>query len=175
MKCPACGHEMTEMRVHDIDVDVCQGGCGGLWFDWLELKKVDEEHEAVGADLLDVKRDETVVVDQSAQRECPRCEGIIMMRHYTSVKREVEVDECAKCGGYFLDYGELNGLRDEYDTDEERAEAAQQMFGEMFDDGLEDVSDASEEEVERARGFARMFRFLLPSYYLPGKQKWGSY
>ncbi len=175
MKCPACGHEMTEMKVHDIDVDACQGGCGGLWFDWLELKKVDEEHEAAGADLLDVKRDETIVVDGFAPRECPRCDGIIMTRHYTSVKREIEIDECAKCGGYFLDYGELNGLREEYATDEERAEAAQQMFGEMFDEDLDDQKAESDEDVDRARGLSRMFRFLLPSYYLPGKQKWGSF
>jgi Zn-finger nucleic acid-binding protein len=166
---------MTETRVHDIDVDVCQDGCGGLWFDWLELKKVDEKHEAVGADLLDVKRDETVEVDHAASRECPRCEGIIMMRHYSSVKREIQVDECAKCGGYFLDYGELNQLRDQFENDEERAEAAHELFAEMFDDELEDLQAESEEDVERARGLARIFRFLLPSYYLPGKQKWGSY
>ncbi len=166
---------MTETKVHDIEVDVCQEGCGGLWFDWLELKKVDEQHEAVGADLLDVKRDETLTVDQSARRECPRCDGIVMMRHYSSVKREIEVDECAKCGGYFLDYGELNRLRDQYATDEERAEAAQDLFAEMFDDDLDDLAAESQDEVDRARGLARIFRFLLPSYYLPGKQKWGSY
>ena len=48
-----------------------------------------------------------------------------MMRHFASVKREFEVDECAKCGGFFLDYGELNRLRNQYATDEERQQAAE--------------------------------------------------
>ena len=39
MNCPACGNVLKEMTVSDISVDVCQGGCGGIWFDNFELKK----------------------------------------------------------------------------------------------------------------------------------------
>jgi len=28
-------------------VDVCQNGCGGIWFDNFELEKVDEKHETL--------------------------------------------------------------------------------------------------------------------------------
>jgi Zn-finger nucleic acid-binding protein len=175
VKCPACGHAMTPTAVQDINVDVCKGGCGGVWFDWLELKKVDEQHEAVGEELLYVERGTDVVVDHERKRDCPHCDGIVMVRHFASVKREIEVDECGQCGGFFLDYGELNRLRDQYATDEERAQAAEALFAELFDAGLEDLHEESEEQVDRARGFARMFRFMLPSYWIPGKQKWGSY
>lgn len=175
MKCPACGHQMTQTTVQDVVVDVCQGGCGGVWFDWLELKKVDEQHEAVGQDLLHAARDPQVQVDYAQKRDCPRCDGVVMMRHFASVKREIEVDECAKCGGFFLDYGELNRLRDQYATEDERRQAAENLFDELYDAGLEDLHDESEQKVERARGLARMFRFVLPSYWLPGKQKWGAY
>jgi len=166
---------MTTTQVRDIAVDVCKGGCGGVWFDWLELKKVDEQYEAVGQDLLHVERDPDVQVDHERRRDCPRCEGIVMMRHFASVKREIEVDECAKCGGYFLDYGELNQLRDQYATEDEREQAAESLFADLFDAGLEDLHDQSEAVAERAHGLARMFRFVLPSYWLPGKQKWGAY
>ncbi len=175
MKCPACGRAMTETSVAGITVDACKGGCGGVWFDWLELKKVDEQHEEAGQDLLHVERADGVQVDHDGKRDCPRCDGIVMMRHFASVKREIEVDECAKCGGFFLDYGELNRLRDQYATEEERQQAAEALFAELYDAGLQDLYDESEEQVERSRGFARMFRFVLPSYWLPGKQKWGSY
>jgi len=37
------------------------------------------------------------------------------------------------------------------------------------------MQETSRDRLERARGMARMFRFLLPSYYLPGKQPWGAY
>ncbi len=175
MICPACKHNMTEVEVQDITVDVCIGGCGGIWFDGLELKKVDEPHEAVGQKLLEVEYDPEVVVDESQRRDCPRCVSMVMMRHFSSIKREVEVDECPNCGGFFLDRGELNSLREEFATEEERSTAALGMFGDMFDDDLEEEQEASWESTEASRRLARMFRFLLPSFYLPGKQKWGAF
>jgi hypothetical protein len=32
-----------------------------------------------------------------------------------------------------------------------------------------------QKEAERARNIARIFRFICPSYYLPGKQDWGAF
>ncbi len=175
MICPACQHEMTEMSVQGVTLDVCVGGCGGIWFDNLELKKVDEPHEAVGQDLLEVAYDPEVVVDGSQRRDCPHCDSIVMMRHFSSIKREVEVDECPSCGGFFLDRGELNTIRELFPTEEERREAARRMFGEMFDEDLEDQAEQSWRQLESMRRLGTMFRFLLPSHYLPGKQTRGVY
>ncbi len=175
MKCPACGHAMTEMNVQDIKVDVCRGGCGGIWFDNLELKKVDEPHEALGEDLMHVERDPSVTVTANEKRTCPRCEGMPMMQHFASVRREVTVDECPNCGGYFLDYGELNQIRDQYETEEQRSKAAESLFADLFDDSIAAAAQQSEAKLERAKRLARMFRFLLPSHYIPGKQKWGAF
>ncbi|MFO7655262.1 MAG: zf-TFIIB domain-containing protein [Candidatus Krumholzibacteriia bacterium] len=175
MNCPACGNGMTVKTIEGIQVDVCAGGCGGIWFDWMELKKVDEPHEAAGEELLDVRRDRTVTVDRRRRRECPHCAGIVLMRHWASVQRRVEVDECPACGGFFLDHGELGEIRRQFAGEDERREAAREVFGDMFDADLQDQHEASLEQLERSRGFARMFRFLLPSYYLPGKQHWGAY
>ncbi len=33
----------------------------------------------------------------------------------------------------------------------------------------------SEENALKAQRFARMFRFICPSYYVPGKQLWGAF
>ena len=52
MNCPACGNVLEEMKVGDVMVDVCQGGCGGIWFDNYELEKFDEPHESAGEELL---------------------------------------------------------------------------------------------------------------------------
>jgi uncharacterized protein len=99
------------MQVGSLTVDVCQGGCGGIWFDAFELERVDEENEAAGEPLLGIQRDETIAVDSSRKRECPRCQGIKLHRHYFSAKRRVEVDQCPGCGGYWLDAGELAQIR----------------------------------------------------------------
>ena len=113
MKCPACFNPLKEIQVGSLKVDVCQGGCGGVWFDAFELERVDEENEAAGEPLLHIQRDEGVVVDSSRKRDCPRCAGIKLHRHYFSAKRRVEVDQCPNCGGYWLDSGELEQIRTE--------------------------------------------------------------
>ena len=100
MKCPACFNELTPFQVRNLTVDVCQGGCGGVWFDAFELQKVDEERETAGEPLLNIQRDERLIVDKSRKRECPRCAGVKLHRHFFSAKRRVEVDECPGCVTY---------------------------------------------------------------------------
>ncbi len=175
MKCPACDRELTEITVDGIVLDVCKGGCGGVWFDWFELQKVDEPHESAGEHVLEIERDPSVQVDHSKRRHCPRCKDMIMMRHFASVKREVEVDECPKCAGFWLDDGELAAIRGQFSTEEERKTAAGKHFAALFDQDLKEMRQESEEKAKKARSIAKMFRFFLPSYYIPGKQKWGAF
>src|SRR6266581_4539115 len=124
MKCPACDRPLTEVQVGAVVVDACQGGCGGVWFDAFELQKVDEESEETGERLLEIQRDERVVVDLARKRECPCCAGIKLKRHFFSAKRRVEVDECPNCAGYWLDAGELAQIRAEKSQTARAEEAA---------------------------------------------------
>jgi uncharacterized protein len=103
MDCPACGKNLKETGVSDLKVDVCEQGCGGLWFDWFELKKVDEAHESAGESLLGVSG--RAAPPARDKRRCPRCADAVMTRKYFTVRKEVEVDECAACGGVWLDAG----------------------------------------------------------------------
>jgi len=175
MNCPACGNVLQEMKIEDITLDVCKGGCGGIWFDQFELRKMDEPHESLGESLLHVDHDPNVTVDHSERRSCPKCHNMIMMRHFFSFKRDIEVDECPNCAGFWLDHGELGKLRDQFETEAERDEATQDYFTEVFDEKLAELSAESEENSSKARKIARIFRFLCPSYYLRGKQRWGAF
>jgi uncharacterized protein len=42
MNCPACRGTLTRVNVSGLTVDVCQGGCAGIWFDQAELRALDE-------------------------------------------------------------------------------------------------------------------------------------
>jgi uncharacterized protein len=125
MKCPACFNELTTTQVGSVSVDVCEGGCGGIWLDAFELQRVDEQHEEAGERLLAIQRDERIIVDHLRKRDCPRCLNIKLRRHFFSPKRLVEVDECPSCGGYWLDAGELAKIRHEKNAEAENAEARQ--------------------------------------------------
>jgi Zn-finger nucleic acid-binding protein len=91
------------------------------------------------------------------------------------VRKKVEVDECPGCGGYWLDLGELRAIRSEFRTDEERAKAAEQYFDEIFGVHLSALAARSEESRRKAQRIAHMFRFICPSWYIPGKQDWGAF
>ena len=175
MQCPACGNRLEEMTIGDVTVDVCRRGCGGVWFDRFELQKCDEQHEAAGEALLEIERDPTLVVDHDKRRNCPRCEDIVMMRHFFSVQRGVEVDECPQCAGVWLDQGELGAIRHAFATEAERQRAARECFADLFDGELARMRRENEQQRERAHKAARALRFICPSYWMPGKQEWGAF
>ncbi|MCK4291836.1 MAG: zf-TFIIB domain-containing protein [Planctomycetes bacterium] len=175
MKCPACGNELKEITAGDVAVDVCEGGCGGIWFDWFELKKFDEPHEAAGEALLEVSRDQGVSVDHSKRLNCPKCDDIVMMRHFFSIKKAVVVDECPGCAGFWLDAGELGQIRGLFKTEVERHKAAEEYFDEVFGDKLKAMQAQDQAKLEKTQKIANMFRFICPTHYIPGKQHWGAF
>lgn len=175
MICPACGNTLTEIDAGGIKVDVCQHGCGGTWFDWFELQRVDEPTEEVAETLMAVPRDHVAEASGERQFSCPRCDGQPMQRHYFSVKREVEVDECPACGGFWLDAGELPAIRALFGSEAEAREAAQALFGDLVEENFAPERAETTAKLQRSRRFAHLFRFLCPSYWIPGKQEWGAY
>ncbi|HOX04376.1 MAG TPA: zf-TFIIB domain-containing protein [Candidatus Paceibacterota bacterium] len=113
MICPACGNTLSPWNAGSVVVDVCQGGCGGIWFDLFEMRKVDEQEEREGRTLLHIVANPAIRVDARRKRPCPRCDGVYMMRRFFSRKKHVEIDECGNCGGIWLDPGELEKIRRE--------------------------------------------------------------
>jgi len=175
MKCPACSNPLEKVTVEGITIDVCRTGCGGIWFDHLELKKVDEKHETAGQNIVDLKINPTVTVDCSQRRNCPRCKTPVMRRHFMSEKREVAVDECPACGGIWLDWGELGQIRNQFDTEAERKQAFEEQFNATFGKALEAMKEEDQEDLQRTHKVAGALRFICPSFYIPGKQSGGAF
>ncbi|MNR85300.1 hypothetical protein D3C72_161260 [compost metagenome] len=175
LNCPACGHGLTPVTSDAITVDACVGGCGGLWFDQFELKKVDEAHEATGEALLDIARDSGREVDREKRHACPKCPDVVMRRYFSSAKRQVAVDECPNCGGVWLDDGELAAIRAEFATQADRERSNEAHVDQLMKEVTFKASAERDAKIERSQRFARMFRFLYPSYYIPGKQDWGAF
>lgn len=175
MKCTACGGMLQEINAGGVLVDVCEGGCGGIWCDNREIKKLDQKHESAGESLLDIPRDSSIRVDHTEQRMCPKCPDQPMMRHFMSVKHEVEADECPACGGYWLDFGELGSIRDQFETEAERNKAFDAYFDDLFGAKMREIEKRDEARLAKFRAFAHFFRFICPTYYIPGKQAWGAF
>ncbi|MFC1745338.1 zf-TFIIB domain-containing protein [Candidatus Riflebacteria bacterium] len=157
MRCPACLNALSEVVAGDIMVDACKNGCGGIWFDNFELKKVDEKHEIAGETLLDIEKNDALVVDSTRKRECPRCEGMKLKKHFFSVNRSVEIDSCRACGGVWLDAGELEQIRNAFKDEKAKDSAAAGAFSNMFDAELEKMKKKSEIEAKNASIFKLVF------------------
>lgn len=156
------------MTVADVTVDVCKGGCGGIWFDNFEFKKFDEPHESAGEALLDIETDPNITVDHNKKLKCPKCKNITMMRHFFSSKHKVLIDECSGCAGIWLDAGELKQIRSLFETEEQRKQAGQKYFSEIFEGELN-------ADLAKDQKISNILRFICPSYYIPGKQGWGAF
>lgn len=122
LRCPACQKEMKKVFVpsEGVNVDICLDGCGGIYFDTREFKYFDEQNENIEEIVKAAEGKTFAKVDESLPRTCPVC-GARMVKNYASVKKEVQIDECYSCGGKFLDHGELEKIRAQYATEEERS------------------------------------------------------
>lgn len=175
MKCPVCDEALVKQVVGPVELDVCMQGCRGIWFDAHEMKKFDEPHEPAEPITLNFKTSQPSSPNPIKRLNCPKCKNIVMIRRFSSVKRKVEVDECGNCAGIWLDAGELGQIRDEFKTEKDRVQAAEDCFTEMFGARLDQQRSQTQEQLHKAQRIANALRFISPSYYLPGKQKGGAF
>ena len=110
MKCPACQHGLRRFKIGSVNLDACAGGCGGIWFDYDELIKVDCEKVDQHPVVATPKYDPAVVVDDYAVRKCPRCADVILDKKLFSLGSGVILDRCLECRGVWLDRGELEKI-----------------------------------------------------------------
>ncbi len=175
MKCPACAKTLSVQTVAEVTLDVCAAGCGGIWFDQFEFKKFDEKKEPDAEAILNLTAANPLTANTRDQHDCPKCQNIKMMRHFSSPKRKVVMDECPKCAGVWLDAGELTQIKDEFASDAERSASVDKLFLEMFGSQVISEKLKSKAQVDKAQAFANALRFVCPSYYIKGKQEGGAF
>ncbi len=166
MICPACQKQMIGEDFGGVKIDVCKDGCKGMWFDWMELCKLDEKNEGLGKALKDALNNPRNNDENRGQINCPKC-GLPMHIHKYESTKEVNVDECYKCGGFYLDSGELRAIRDNFMNEEERDTYAAKLLDAA--QGYKDAQEDLEKQKVRAEAIRRYTRFIRVSYYLTGK------
>ena len=110
MKCPSCKNPLREKGAGGMTLDVCYGGCGGIWFDASELERVNARAATTLHTIWNVPVGN---VKLTAPRPCPRCPELVLERKWFSDLKKVEIDQCSKCGGIWLDAGEFTRIYDE--------------------------------------------------------------
>ena len=93
-------------------LDLCYGGCGGIWFDATELERVSAQAQAATT-LHSIWQVPVSSVKLTEPRMCPRCPEQVLDRKWFSDAKKVEIDQCPKCGGIWLDAGEFSQVYNE--------------------------------------------------------------
>lgn len=119
MKCPACKNTLREKNVRGMTVDLCYGGCGGIWFDAMELERVSVSAPAATTLHSIWQIPTSSNVKQVEPRVCPRCPNQVLDRKWFSDSQQVEIDQCKNCGGIWLDAGEFSRIYEEVKADRE--------------------------------------------------------
>lgn len=108
MECPKCKAELKASDLGEygfVIIDVCPN-CQGSWFDKGELDQLDESV------WIDVEKIEFHDVETHHKDiKCPKCDVDLEPLSPIDAK-ELIVDRCPSCQGFWLDKGELDRMSD---------------------------------------------------------------
>lgn len=99
MKCPACDTSLVVVEHQQIELDLCLGGCQGLWFDHDELIWLRAEGAALFADWPPAAAAHPL-------RHCPRCQRVMAACQNDGIV----LDRCPAGHGIWFDAGEIDQL-----------------------------------------------------------------
>ena len=160
MKCPACENELTEHKVSGVQVNICRGSCGGLWFHLTQTKRIERLKPGAGSALLHFELANGVKTYRGAEHPCPQCKTTLLYRHFFSRKFDTEVNQCAKCSGFWIDVGGLVKIMNS--PQEERKELLEIYFTAIMDEKISGMNLGNQDIAQAAELIKKIFDFLRP-------------
>jgi Zn-finger nucleic acid-binding protein len=115
IKCPNCDKEMHKVEILShygikIIIDQCQV-CGGLWFDDEECLTAGlDQHKKI--DLLNEKKLAEILPLREALT-CPHDNTTLKILNDKYFSKEIDVEYCPKCLGFWFNRGEFSGYQEE--------------------------------------------------------------
>lgn len=105
--CVKCDHVLDRGTYAGVEVDLCPA-CGGLWLDRGELERLNKgarpEVDRLRKTLVEDRQ--LALASSDLPTACPACPGKLR----EVVVAPIKIDFCAKCGGLWLDRGELDAV-----------------------------------------------------------------
>lgn len=121
-QCPRCTADLVTVDFEGVEIETCPV-CQGEWLDADELRAVVQRAEGRFdrqeiAALNQARTDLFSIVHTNADRmTCPKCPGQKLTAFNYAATSGIILDKCPRCGGIWLDHGELervHALLDEY-------------------------------------------------------------
>ena len=105
-RCPVCKVQTDPITYEGVSIFNC-GSCGGNWLTAVELAGILHKRELVMPEpVQQALMDLADANDSTQELWCLTC-GKAMVREQFKHWPEIQIDRCEKCGGLWLDRGEL--------------------------------------------------------------------
>src|SRR6185369_14641247 len=105
LTCPRDNSLLIVKEVGDAALDACNK-CGGQFFDSGEMFAA----FGIKADPSYWDRPETGGNVKDSSIHCPNCKTVFLAQDVKYQAYQVEIDRCGKCGGIWLDKGEVDTI-----------------------------------------------------------------
>lgn len=115
-QCPRCTATMETTRYEGVEVETCPV-CEGEWLDAEELRqiidRVERRFDPEEVQAMELSRKQTFrIQDHGPDRlSCPKCPGGRLHPFNYASTSGVILDKCPRCGGIWLDRGELEVIQ----------------------------------------------------------------
>jgi Zn-finger nucleic acid-binding protein len=162
MKCPACENELTEHKISGVQVNVCRGSCGGLWFPITQARKIERLKPGAGSALLHFEIADGVKTYRGAEHPCPHCKTTLLYRHFFSRKLDTEVNQCSKCSGFWVDVGGLAKIIKSQQG--EKKKLIENYFTAVVDEKILEMNLANEDIAQAVEMITSIINFIKPVY-----------
>lgn len=121
MKCPNCKIEMQEIKSKShydapVILDQCPQ-CGGLWFDAFEVFTIKHGEASnieseINTEMINSEKLREYKVFESEELLCPRDGAKLELFRDLNFPKEIQVESCHQCGGFWLNRGEFGQYQD---------------------------------------------------------------
>ncbi len=171
MKCPSCNNQLSQFDISAISVYACDGGCGGFWFDRDAIKKLKQCPHSSGKSLFTINRALGIRSFRDVTHICPKCTTTLLYRHFFDKNHEYEINQCAKCGGFWIDVGILADIPLSQENANIQDSRIKDYFYTLFREKMVSMDLTKLESVEAAQNIIQIFEFLSPKEWITEKPK----
>ena len=165
MECPSCKNILTKIIKASVQIMACEDECGGLWFSHSQVKRLKNIRPGSGTSLLMIKRVDGIKVYRRVEHICPQCKTTLLFRHFFSKELDTEVNQCAKCGGFWIDVAGLAKLQSM--NGQEKQKAVDKYFSIIFHKKISGIHILNEDVAMAVKNIIQIFQFLCLEKDLP--------
>jgi len=116
-----------------------------------------------------MERSDGVRVFRGALPACPQCQTTLLFRHFFNPGLDLEVDRCARCGGFWIEAGMLASS---CAGTEERDDRVKHYFVRIFNESIASMDVNNPDIRDAANTLVRIFTWISPKPFVPLKPPW---